>query len=98
MRHGPLPRARRVGYGRLDVDSSAAPRSWQPPIADQECGRGLCLERRCRSRMSIRFYGGDEALVVEALLVELGELLVGLGDDRLTLGVGLEHYVHSPPH
>src|SRR5215204_6440120 len=44
----------------------------------------------------IRFDGGDEALVVEPVLVELGELFVALGGDGFALGVGLHHNVHGP--
>src|SRR5215212_7346608 len=44
----------------------------------------------------VRLYGRDEALVVEAVLVELGELFVALGGDGFALGVGLHHDVHGP--
>lgn len=45
-------------------------------------------ERRSKKATSIRLDGGEETLILQAFLVELGELFVALGDDGLALGVG----------
>src|SRR5919112_6476344 len=42
------------------------------------------------------FYGGDQAFVVQAFLVEFREFFVGLGGDGFAFGVGLHHDVHGP--
>src|SRR5918994_3412225 len=70
-------------------------------------GKRLCTIIRAHTAVTkvslgdahlVGFYGGDEALVVQPILVELGQLFVALGGYGLALGMGLHHDVYSPSY
>ena len=67
-----------------------------PHITLLKCLQRSAYNLMCGFASLIRLYGSDEAFVVEAFLVELGQLFVALGGDGLALGVGLHHDIDGP--
>ena len=67
-----------------------------PHITLLKCLQRSAYNLMCGFASLIRLYGRDETFVVEAFLVEFGQLFVALGGDGLALGVGLHHDVDGP--
>jgi hypothetical protein len=67
------------------------------PDSETRAARGTVRERRRRLGLAARFYTDAQTFLLEALLVELGQLPVAALDHRLAGTVGLPHELGSAP-